>query len=194
MKTKFLFLIMIVVSSLSFGQKDNRVKVGYSWLSSAFFENEEESWGLHSYGFTVNSLELSYNRKLYKWFRAETGISYVFSNYTAEIQGTPGFIKRDDKLSMISFPLVLSTEFFKYFYLKGGITIDFQTNEPEESDKQSGVGSLFGLGGKYDYQDYTFSLGIQYQNRRVLKSFTKVDSFSNYLHQIGFNFSISYNF
>ncbi len=184
---------MIVVPTLSFAQKDNRVKIEYSYLNSVFFEHEDGDYISHSESFGANRIGVSYNRKLYKWFRAETGIDIIFSNYTTGFQGIPDFIERDDNLFMVSIPMIVSVEFAKYFYVKGGISVDFQTNEPKESDKQSGIGGILGFGAKYDYQNYTFSIGFENQRRRM-KSFTELGNYPNYLHHYGVTVSFGYNF
>ncbi len=193
MKTKFLFLIMLLVSTLSFGQKNSRVEVEYSYMQSIFLEHEKIGNVTHSEFFGINRIGLFYNRKLYKWLRAEAGFNFMFSDYTTKFQATPNSVERDDAFFMICFPVVLSVEFLRYFYVKGGATVDFQTNEPKHSDKQLGIGSLFGFGVKYDYKDYTFSVGIDNQIRRI-SSFTKLENRPNYLHQYGVVANFGYNF
>lgn len=193
MKTKILVLLIGMMFNVLFGQKSNRVKIEYSYMSSIFLEHEDGDYILHSESFGVNRVGLSYDRKLYKWFRAEMGIDFIFSNYTTEFQGIPNFIERDDSFFMVSFPVILSIEFASFFYIKGGLLVDFQTNESKNSDKQSGIGGMLGLGAKYDYQDYTFSIGIENRRRR-LKSFTKLNNFPNYLHHYGITASFGYNF
>ncbi len=185
---------MIVTSSLSFGQKNNRLKLEQFWSRSYFVEQNDENYHSNSEAFLVNSIGLVYDRKLYKWFRLEAGFKYVYSFYNIDFQKFPFVKERKNKLFMFNFPLVLSAEFQKYFYIKGGMTFDFQINKSKKFDDQSGIGGIIGLGGKYDYQDYTFSLGIQYQTRKVLKSFTKLGHYPNYLHQFGVNLSFGYNF
>lgn len=193
MKAKLLCAIMVLISTLSFGQKGNRVKVDYSFMNSIFLEHGNTENSCHSEFFGINKVGILYNRKLYKSVRVETGIDFLFSNYSTEFDAIPNPIERDDKFYMISVPMILSIEFAKYFYVKGGFSVDFQTNDPKNSDKQSGIGGILGLGLKYDYKDYTFSLGFDYQKRRM-KSFTAENDFSNYLHQFGIGISFGYNF
>ncbi len=137
---------MVAVPTLSFAQKDSRVKFEYSYLNSFFFEHDDGSYATHSESFGVNRIGVSYNRKLYKWFRAETGIDFVFSDYTTDFQAIPDFIERDDKLFMLSIPMVLSVEFAKYFYVKGGISIDFQTNEFKLMNRKNLISNLVLVG------------------------------------------------
>ncbi len=122
---KILFLIMMLVSTALFGQKNNRVKIEYSYLNSVFFEHAKEGYVSHSYDFGANRIGVFYNRKLYKWFRAETGVDFVFSKYTTKFQGIPSFVEGDDSLYMVNFPIILSVEFLRYFYVRGVFLLIF---------------------------------------------------------------------
>ncbi len=231
MKTKFLFLIMIVVSSLSFGQKQNQVKV-YSRFANAGYSSVKEKETLRGgcsvftpTNFYVNELGFLYNRKISKIFRLETGVNYISSevnvthychydpligdyetdreeDWEIDKEGDCGTddieedyetdTKEIDKLQLVTIPITLIAEFGEYFYLNGGFLLDFQTNKPKYLTSQSGIGAVLGVGGKYDYKDFTFFINPELKFHRLI-GFKKQEA-PEFLGSFGAKIGVAYNF
>ncbi len=99
------------------------------------------------------TIGLCYIGSINKWLEFETGVDY--SKYTVLI--TPSFIpdmsisSRKENFSIVSIPLTLRANFLKFIFVNGGVFIDVDgTKSP--IDSQTGIGSLFGIGAKYDFK------------------------------------------
>ncbi len=206
MKTKFLFLIMIVVSSLSFGQKQNQVKVYYGFANMGYSTVEEKETPIGGCNistptsFYINQFGLLYNKKISKRFRLETGLNYISSdaNVTHYCHCDPprncgaSPTKKIDQLQLITIPITLIAEFGDYFYINGGFLLDFQTNKPKYLTSQSGIGAVLGVGGKYDYQNFTFFINPELKFHRLIGF--ENEKYPEFLGSFGAKIGIAYNF
>lgn len=202
MKSKVLFFMMFI-GALSFAQKKNQVKVYYGFSDAGYssIKQPEDKIGgcsIRTLGFYINSIGVRYNRKISKHFRFETGLNYFSSNVNVEIDchcdppmscgNTYPKIEKD-KIQLLTIPITLIAEIGNYFYINGGFLLDLQVNKPKYLTSQSGIGGVLGIGGKYDYKDFTFFVNPELEIHRLIgftnEEDTKLDE-PEFLGNLGF--------
>jgi len=100
---------------------------------------------------------ISYLKPLNKWLELETGLEYLSCPIeTKSIVSTPNgvtTVTRSATLSMLSAPVTVRVNFLKYFFVNGGLLLDVDVSSNSIINSQSGLGSLLGLGVKYDFKN-----------------------------------------
>jgi hypothetical protein len=82
----------------------------------------------------------------------ETGFEYSSQHIIIKPNVYPGMVPlRKAKFSLINIPLALRVNFLKFGFVNPGILIDIDPSDDSPIDNQSGLGALFGLGAKYDF-------------------------------------------
>jgi len=161
MKIKLIIFTVIILFSISLqAQESNehkrKGKIGITF--SSFGESDVFRIagldGEASYlGDNYYALGISYVRSISHWLELETGLEY--SRHTIII--TPAFnpnidiSSRETKLSIISTPLMLRANFLKFFFINGGLFLDIDTSISSSVDSQTGIGTMFGIATKYDF-------------------------------------------
>ncbi len=168
MKKTILLLGLILFTTLSFAQKKNKISVEYSFsqadlIRGHFFNIDDELTGSASYDVKKPPFQmgLKYSRNLPYHFSIETGLEY----FQTDIKISPPRTGRDipkpyfRDLKLVSIPIYLNYTFFKYFFVNGGLLLDWQLKKSNYYfDNQSGVGYGFGIGLKYDFEKFSVSL------------------------------------
>ncbi len=100
---------------------------------------------------------ISYLKPLNKWLDIETGLEYLSCPIeTKSIVSTPNGVTtltRSATLSMLSLPVTVRANFLKYFFVNTGLLLDIDVSSNSIINSQSGLGSLLGLGMKYDFKN-----------------------------------------
>ncbi len=198
MKYRLLFVVLFV-TSLSFSQKSNQVKVYYGFADSDYIPEKEVVGGaISTNAFIIHELGIEYNRKIAKHLRIETGLNYFSSKVPYDIHFCPPQLgvgkdkNGEEKVQLLTIPISLITEFWKYFYLNTGFLVDFQLNNTRRLDSQSGLGFLVGIGGKYDYKDFTFFVTPEFRRHRLL-GFKEI-RYPEFLAHLGLKIGVGYSF
>lgn len=109
------------------------------------------------------TIGINYFYIINRWLELESGLE--FSKH--RIVATPPFSGIENGIlmpikantSLLSIPLVMRANFWKYFFINGGLVLEFDTSSESLIDNQSGIGAQFGVGLKYDI-NRLFSLYI----------------------------------
>lgn len=203
MKLKFstMLFLLLITCNLSNAQKtsgDNKIgKIGISF--SSFGENDvirfENLTGSASYNSDhFYTLGINYIHPLNNWLEIETGLEY--SNHTISIQ--PNLPPDMDNspypadFSLLNIPLTLRANFLKYFFINGGLMLDFDAGDSKPIDNQTGIGGLLGVAAKYDF-DFGATVFINpYLKAHSLIPFSP-ENYHQRLMESGFRFGITYD-
>ena len=156
-KSVCLVLFCICLSTLMSAQKE-QLGITFSALSDndvARFRSviDDSSTGAGK-SFTYG---ISYLKPLNKWLDIETGLEYLSCPIeTKSIVGTINGVTtltRSATLSMLSAPVTVRANFLKYFFVNAGLLLDIDVSSNSIINSQSGLGSLLGLGVKYDFKN-----------------------------------------
>ncbi len=151
--------ILIVSQSLLVAQGNettlsaNKIGVTFSSFGGNDIFRFKELDGAASYGrdyfYTVG---INYLRPINKWLEVETGIEYSKHHIIIRPMGIPGIDNTMQKadFSQINIPVTLRANFLKYFFINGGLIIDFDASTDSPIDSQTGIGALAGIAVKYD--------------------------------------------
>lgn len=156
-KSVCLFLFFICLTSFVSAQK-GQLAITFSALSDndvvRFRSLEDDSSTGAGKSFTYG---VSYLRPLNKWLDIETGLEYLSCPIEKEsIVGTINGITtltRSGTLSMLSTPVTVRANFLKYFFVNAGVLLDIDVSSNSIINTQTGLGSLLGLGVKYDFKN-----------------------------------------
>lgn len=202
MKKPVLFLLctMFVAPFSLFAQKNegetHKGQIGITF--SSFGENDvirfQELTGAASYNRDkFYTLGINYLYKLNNTFDVETGIEYsdhkiiVKPNLPPQSDNSP----YGASFSLINIPVTLRVNFLKYCFINGGLLLDIDAGTSSPIDSQTGIGSVLGLGIKYD-----FNSGLSFFANPYLKMHSLVPFSSGNNHQrlmeSGFRFGLMY--
>jgi len=156
-KSVCLVLVFLCLSTLISAQK-GQLGITFSAMSdngvARFRSVEDDSSTDAGKSFTYG---ISYLKPLNKWLDIETGLEYLSCPIeTKSIVGTINGVTtltRSVTLSMFSAPVTVRANFLKYFYVNAGLLLDIDVSSNSIINSQSGLGSLLGLGVKYDFNN-----------------------------------------
>lgn len=160
MKLKALLIFILtfsfynVTNGQSSKEKSTAGKIGItvSSLSSndiIYFESVVGTAGYEGENFF--SIGISYIHPWKNWLEVEVAIEY--SEFTMQVDPPfyTGIDPYNTEVSLIDIPVTLRANFWKYFYANSGILLDIDISDPNSIDNQSGIGGMFGVGAKYDF-------------------------------------------
>lgn len=192
MKRNFLSLLFLLFISLTLHAQQTRQKrTGHFGLSFAGLALVQDEWGNFdrysgggTYGYGDYSEKLFYTigfnylKPIGSWLDFETGLEY--SRKLGKLKyvsfGDVWFEKSNS--TMASIPLTLRANFYKFFFVNGGLLADFDLGsyDPDffgNERYQSGLGYVAGVGVKYSFK-YGGQLYINpYLKRRAIKEFSE---------------------
>lgn len=156
-KSVCLVLVFLCLSTLMSAQK-GQLGITFSALSdngvARFRSVEDDSSTDAGKSFTYG---VSYLKPLNKWLELETGLEYLSCPIeTKSIVSTPNGVTtltRSATLSMLSLPVAVRANFLKYFFVNTGLLFDIDVSSNSIINSQAGLGSLLGLGMKYDFKN-----------------------------------------
>ncbi len=198
MKALSLLLVFTLTAFITYAQDNSPVKrIGVTF--SSFGENDvvrvggkELIGGPSYYGNGFFSLGADYTRNIGKlrWLEFETGVE--FSHYKIEVKPAP-FVDaspRNEDFNVLTIPLSLRLTFLRYLFVNGGLMLNFDGGSMP-IDSQTGIGSLLGVGLKYDFKS---GLGLFVNPYAKFYSLVPLER-EDYRQQIlesGFRFGIVY--
>lgn len=100
------------------------------------------------------TVEINYMYSFNKVLDLETGFGYgeynliVYPNLPPDMDDSP----RPFKYSLFYIPISLRVNFWKYFFVNGGVEFDFDSDNEYSDITQNGMGIMFGVGFKYDFK------------------------------------------
>lgn len=157
-KSVCLVLVFLCLSTLMSAQK-GQLGITFSAMSdngvarfgSGYIDDSSTDAGK---SFTYG---ISYLKPLNKWLDIETGLEYLscpVEKRIIYIGPTTGlFTSQRATLSMLSIPITVRANFLKYFFVNAGLLLDIDVSSNSIINSQSGLGSLLGLGIKYDFRN-----------------------------------------
>lgn len=203
MKKHFLlFTLMLLVSSLtSFAQQKvssthkSQINITYSSFGSNDLIRFQQLEGAPSYnGEKFFTLGLVYLYPVNARIGIETGIEYshheisILPNVPPDMDDTPV----SAFMSLVGIPVTARVSFLKYFFVNGGLFLDVDAGTSEQLNSQSGIGSMMGLGIKYD-SGFRISAFINpYVKMHSLIPFYSSNSHLR-LMESGFRFGLAYS-
>ena len=142
--------------------------------NSAFHWTSLDGAGSYS-GESYHSLAIIYLRSLSNKFDLETGIAYGKSSYLFSNSSVGPDVDASHKayLSLIEVPVTVRFNLGQYFFLNGGLLLDFDISKEKQLDSQTGIGGILGAGAKYDFKSTPIGLFINpFLKHRPLIPFT----------------------
>lgn len=167
MRTKVFTLGMVILFScplLAQGLKGTKGSIGLTF--SAFGNNDVTNaarstlaCGPSYDGKRFYTLGLSYIYSFSPLVDVETGIEYSSHTITTVVRvrrkpskpsSDVDVTRYDEGLSLISIPVTARINFLKYFFINGGVLLEWETKTSGPIDNQSGIGAIGGIGAKYE--------------------------------------------
>lgn len=136
---------------------------------------------------------ITYIKGLNCYLELETGLEYSKHNIiyipNAGTGSNPTRYNKD--FSIIDIPVTLRVNFLKYFFINGGLLLDIDVSSNTPVDRQIGLGTMLGIGVKYDWNN-----GVGVFVNPYSKMHSVVPFVDRHLHQMvsesGFRFGITY--
>jgi len=157
MKKISLLVLSFVITVLSFAQiNDTLPQHGRIGITvSSFGSSDGLSFAKGAASYTGNgfyAFGLNYIYSLNKTFDFETGVEYAHYTMSIHPNVPPGFENTpyDVNYSLINIPLTFRVNFLEYCFINAGLDLDFDPTVSNPIESQDGIGSVLGLGLKYD--------------------------------------------
>ena len=187
-----IFLCISITSQAQLVREDNSIGVTFSGLgkNEAFFRGSPSFSGQRYY-----SLGVIYVYPISRRFDLEVGIEYRNSSFHIN----PLFVEEMDMRPYIDFSFIevlLTTRFnfWRHFFLNGGLLVNFEIAEINRLYNQSGIGAMLGVGAKYDFKSIPIGLFINpYLRYRPFIPFSG-RNLNLRTAETGFRVGIVYNF
>jgi hypothetical protein len=191
------FLCFYFTLQAQFITENTAIGVSFSGLgdNTSFYWTALDGAGSYS-GRGYHSFGITYIRPLSNKFDLETGVEY--SKYTYHFSNSslgPGVdVSHNAYLSLIEIPITTRFNFWQYFFLNGGLLLDFDITEDKRLDNQTGIGTILGVGAKYNFKKMPIGLFVNpYIKYRPLIPFTK-ENYHLRTMESGFRIGVVYNF
>lgn len=199
-KTLWVVFCLIWINFLAFhalGNGVNSGKIGVTF--SSFGENDvfrfNELDGAASYnGDSFYSIGLTYIFPLNPWLEIETGIEYakhdivVKPNLPPDVDSSP----KKESFALLNVPVTLRANFFKYFYVNGGMFVGMDGTTHSPNDNQTGLGTLLGVALKYDFENGISAFVNPYTKIHALLPF-QAEEYPQRIWENGVRIGISYD-
>lgn len=193
-KKSILISVFILLVLITFSQTKNRVSILYS---SASIGLDIEPGRYCDCGYTgkgANLLELRYLRNINSYFSVESGLQFAQNQIEANSHGDGVNRYRNSEINLLSIPIYGNLSFLKYFFVEAGPTFDFELNHsPSTSiNDQSGIGLVYGFGGKYTFKNLTVIVNPFFQHHLMVS--LRSEKYIERLYGSGIKFGLGYNF
>lgn len=190
MKNKILiFTFLLAFISALNAQQTEKGKVGFTYSfgggtnANEYFQSIDQNSKLAS----VTNVGFIYLHPANANLELETGINYTLFKMSANPELLPAETASTSALSMINIPLGVRASAGKYFFVNGGVLLDFELNNSGPYSKQSGLGAYGGLGAKAEHSsDWGVFLGPEIR----LHSLIPFNSWKN--HQRTFDWGVKF--
>ena len=94
-------------------------------------------------------------------------------------------------ISLINIPVTLRVNFLKYCFINGGLLFEMDASTSSPIDGQTGIGSVMGLGIKYDFDSGLSVFANPYQKMHALIPFSS-QRYPQRLMESGFRFGLMF--
>jgi len=198
----FILCFIFIASFSSYAQKNEdeprKGQIGITF--SSFGENDvvrsKDLLGSASYnGDKFFTFGINYLYKLNNTFDIETGIEYSNHKIIVKSMVLPDMNTYSPhysaNLSLVNIPITLRVNFLKYFFVNGGILFEMDAGTSSPIDGQTGIGSVLGLGIKYDFKSGFSVFANPYIKAHSLVPFTSGDNHQRVMES-GFRFGLMY--
>ena len=102
------------------------------------------------------AIGVNYIHGLNNWLDLEAGLEYSKHNLISRpaFTGDPGDSPVDMDFRLITIPITVKANFWKYCFANGGLLVDIDITESGDYniDEQTGIGFVMGLGGQYNFK------------------------------------------
>lgn len=199
MKKASLLVLCFGITILSFAQVNDTLpqhgRIGITFSSLGSVDGLSFAKGAASYtGNGFYAFGLNYIYSLNNTFDFETGVEYahytmtIHPNVPPDADNTP----YDINYSLVSIPLTVRVNFLKYCFINGGLDLDFDPTVSNPIGSQDGIGSVLGLGLKYDSKSGISAFVNPYFKVHRLIPFSQSNGSPRILES-GFRFGVMYN-
>ena len=199
---QFIYTIIILLFSLPINAQKNKIGFFYGFGGNDLLRNTSLDGGASYDGKGTHLFGLAYQRVLNGHFSLETGLEYSKNSIKIKPEYIPGkqlcgtsvSHERIVNIKMITIPVYARFTFFKYFYANAGTLIDFEfdRDEYQSTDEQSGIGFGAGIGGQYTFHNFTLYINPMLRHHAVIP-FHK-ENYQQHLTEAGIKFGLEYNF
>lgn len=192
--------LLICLHFLSAQENNIKFKNGKIGITfSSFGKNDvfrfQELVGAASYNSDYfYTIGVNYISTLNKWLEAETGIEYA-RHYIIIEPNLPPFENnspRKENFGLVNIPITLRANFLKYFFVNGGLIVGIDGSLNSSVDNQSGIGTLLGVGIKYDFNSGISFFANPYTKIHSLLSFTDFQDHQR-IWENGIRIGLTYN-
>ena len=194
----------MIISYSQFAQEKSDVKRSIGITFSTFGSNDvinsagKTLAGAPGYsGKSFYTIGLNYVQPVCSLIDIESGIEYSNYTITVEPMSMPGmeYIPYDKNISLINIPVTARINFLKYFFINGGFMLDFDMGNSSPIDNQTGLGTLLGIGVKYNLNNGLGAFVNGYYKFHSLIPFsTSSDEYRWRLFESGLRIGLTYNF
>lgn len=191
---------MLICLSFALRAQHSTSKGAIGVTLSGLGDNDAYYWeslvGAGSYtGKGFYSFGITYTHPISPLLDLETGIefsrfNYQFSNASLGPDAPKPY---DVSNNLIGIPLTLRLNFLRYFFVNGGLLLDFDAGKDSTIESQSGIGAMLGIGAKYDLKNAPigFFLNPYFKHHRILSIPT--DNYPLRSYDSGFRFGVVYH-
>ncbi len=152
------FLIILLSCSLiAQVKRDLKPSIGFTFsvIGNNDVINSARATLLGGEGYSGKSfytLGVSYVHPVRSWIGIESGIEYSSQIITVNPMSMPNqeYTPYNADIHLINIPVSARVIFLKYFFINGGLLLDLDMGKSSPIDSQSGIGTLFGIGAKYN--------------------------------------------
>jgi len=193
MKIRSLIMCGIICTGFTAYSQESEIskstgKIGIFY--SSFGDNElvrsEDLIGGPSYsGDKFYTLGVNYLYPFTQWLDFQTGLVYskhqititpnIVHPYVPGVDYAPAKPYNED-LSVISIPVGVQLNFFKYLFVNGGFSLDFDTGSSNSFDDQTGIGLQVGAGVQYEFRNRISLFINPYAKGHSIVSFSSQDN------------------
>ena len=205
MKFKTLTLVLLIMLPFSLlAQEKVALKKSIGFTISTIGSNDvinsarESLLGGPGYsGKRFYTLGVNYVLPVRYWLDIESGIEYSNHTITVQPMSFPGmeYTPYNKDISLINIPITARVNFLKYFFINGGFILDLDMSTSSPIDSQTGIGTLFGVGAKYNLNN---GLGAfvngYYKFHSLLSLSAESDDYRWRLIEGGLRIGITYSF
>ena len=193
MKLKLTLLALILSGINAYAQSKNDLSIQYGTTSNSV----DIHGAIGDFGYTGKggtNYGITYTRNFSNSLSLQTGL--ILADDKAVLSSIqPGMIiYQNVEYKLISVPVLLKYTFFKYLFIDGGLTVDFETNKQSNTlgSSQSGIGYELGFGGKYSFGHFTVFFNPYLQEHAAIPFKSTQQNFN--LFDDGYKFGLGYSF
>ena len=138
------------------GQQPHKHQLGITYTPlgiSGVFRFQSLDGGGSDSGDGYFAVGLTYVTTINHWLQGETGVEFIRHKVIMHPDFQPGIELIDSRteIVLINLPFTVRLNFWKYFFMNGGLLLDIDATTNAQIDSQAGIGGLLGLGFNYDF-------------------------------------------